>query len=589
MNLLPSLRSAHSPSSWHCIRPSYSSTRSLQGQIRSHHNNHYRPLPSTTFTPSTSSKNPLRSLSTKTPSTSGGDDHSTATAALSKALSIRQRKTGTWLPKWQTLTLSTDHDSQTCSFQFTPGSSTSDKTKGAGAGATATKTETETDMDMDAAKHLLSPQTALAVFLPKGFPESVTPNYWPFAKWQFVHNVAGSVTAVISTQSLLFAMGLGAGSIPMAAALNWIIKDGLGQLGGVIYASFVSDKFDSEPKRFRFQATVAMQGANVLELLTPLWPGSFLAIASISNIGKNMAWLASSATRAQMNKTFALRDNLGDITGKSGSQTTAAGLVGTGLGVVIAALMSHVSEDPTVLPLVPMCLTFLPFAIFNIYSNYKSSHYVTTPSLNIPRAETVFYNVMKELVFDKEQQQQPSGSGQKREKLSLTELVYKLEVHIPTPMAVAHKEVFVTAYQSPFKVGIEVEPPIHRFAGRGKGTEALDRAFRQVDLVKKEHYYMMADVSSSRVVIWFDKKAKGKDLIQGFYHACATRAIMQQDNSSNYKSKLSKEDEWSRAIRLAHEEAIDTVPMLTVVMRQKGWDTDSLFLTDGDRNRIQID
>ncbi|KAK3843901.1 MAG: vitamin B6 photo-protection and homoeostasis-domain-containing protein [Linnemannia gamsii] len=447
---------------------------------------------------------------------------------------------------------------------------------------------------MDAAKHLLSPQTALAVFLPKGFPDSVTPNYWPFAKWQFVHNVAGSVTAVISTQSLLFAMGLGAGSIPMAAALNWIIKDGLGQLGGVIYASFVSDKFDSEPKRFRFQATVAMQGANVLELLTPLWPGSFLVIASISNIGKNMAWLASSATRAQMNKTFALRDNLGDITGKSGSQTTAAGLVGTGLGVVIAALMSHISEDPTVLPLVPMCLTFLPFAIFNIYSNYKSSHYVTTPSLNIPRAETVFYGVMKDLVFDKEQEQsQPSGSGprEKQEKLSVAELVHKLEAIVPTPKEVAHKEVFVTSYRSPFEVGMEVEPAIHRFAGRGKGTEALDRAFRQVDLVKKEHYYMMTDVSSSRVVIWFDKKANGKDLIQGFYHACATRAIMQQgkDNSSGSGCEVSKKDEWSNAIRLAHEEAIEIVPRLTEVMRQKGWDTDSLFLTDGDRNRIQID
>jgi hypothetical protein len=48
---------------------------------------------------------------------------------------------------------------------------------------------------MDAAKQLLSPQTALAVFLPKGFPETVTPNYWAFTKWQFFHNVAGSVTA----------------------------------------------------------------------------------------------------------------------------------------------------------------------------------------------------------------------------------------------------------------------------------------------------------------------------------------------------------------------------------------------------------
>ncbi|KAF9273510.1 hypothetical protein BGZ88_003723 [Linnemannia elongata] len=575
MNFLPSLRPANSPSSWHTIRTSASPTsaqRRLHGLIRTH-----RPLPAATTWPSTTptkSRNLLRSLSTstKSPSASGGDDQS----AL-KALSIRQRKVGTWLPKWQTLTLSTDHDSKTCSFQSTPASQGSDK-GAAGAGEPST---TETETDIDAARHLLSPQTALAVFLPKGFPESVTPNYWPFAKWQFVHNVAGSVTAVISTQSLLFAMGLGAGSIPMAAALNWIIKDGLGQLGGVVYASFVSDKFDSEPKRFRFQATVAMQGANVLELLTPLWPGSFLVIASISNIGKNMAWLASSATRAQMNKTFALRDNLGDITGKSGSQTTAAGLVGTGLGVVIAALMSHISEDPTVLPLVPMCLTFLPFSIFNIYSNYRSSHYVTTPSLNIPRAETVFYSVMKELIFDKE-------PGQKREKLSLAELVHKLEELVPTPMQVAHKEVFVTAYQSPFRVGIEVEPAIHRFAGRGKGTEALDRAFRQVDLIQKEHYYMMADIKANKVVIWFDKKARGKDLVQGFYHACATRAIMQQQQQGS-GSGISKEDQWSMAIRQAHEEAIETVPRLTEVMRQKEWDTDSLFLTDGDRNRIQID
>ncbi|KAF9132714.1 hypothetical protein BG015_003673, partial [Linnemannia schmuckeri] len=576
MNFLSSLRSANSPASWHAIRPSTSPAspqRRLHGLIRA--TNTHRPLlPSATTWSSTKptrnkSRNPHRFLSTttKSPSTSGGDDQ----LAL-KPLSIRQRKAGTWLPKWQTLTLSTDHDSKTCSFQSTPASQGSDKAA-AGAGESSTMA-TGTETDMDAAKHLLSPQTALAVFLPKGFPESVTPNYWPFAKWQFVHNVAGSVTAVISTQSLLFAMGLGAGSIPMAAALNWIIKDGLGQLGGVVYASFVSDKFDSEPKRFRFQATVAMQGANVLELLTPLWPGSFLVIASISNIGKNMAWLASSATRAQMNKTFALRDNLGDITGKSGSQTTAAGLVGTGLGVVIAALMSHVSEDPTVLPLVPMCLTFLPFAIFNIYSNYRSSHYVTTPSLNIPRTEAVFYSVMKELVFEKE-------SGQKRLKLSLAELVHKLEELVPTPMQVAHKEVFVTAYQSPFRIGIEIEPAIHRFAGRGKGTETLDRAFRQVDLIQKEHYYMMADIRANKVVIWFDKKAKGKDLVQGFYHACATRAIMQQQVSG---SGVSKEDQWSKAIRQAHEEAIETVPRLTEVMRQKEWDTDSLFLTDGDRN-----
>jgi hypothetical protein len=38
--------------------------------------------------------------------------------------------------------------------------------------------------------------------------------------------------AVLSMQALLYAVGLGAGSIPVAAALNWVMKDGLGQLGG---------------------------------------------------------------------------------------------------------------------------------------------------------------------------------------------------------------------------------------------------------------------------------------------------------------------------------------------------------------------
>jgi len=49
--------------------------------------------------------------------------------------------------------------------------------------------------------------------------------------------------------------------------------------------------------------------------------------------GKNVSWLAGSATRAQLNRAQALRENLGDVTGKAGSQATAAGLAGTPLSV----------------------------------------------------------------------------------------------------------------------------------------------------------------------------------------------------------------------------------------------------------------
>ena len=43
-------------------------------------------------------------------------------------------------------------------------------------------------------------------------------------------------------------MGLGAGAIPLAATLNWVLKDGLGQLGGIAFSSLVNTRFDANPK-----------------------------------------------------------------------------------------------------------------------------------------------------------------------------------------------------------------------------------------------------------------------------------------------------------------------------------------------------
>lgn len=59
-------------------------------------------------------------------------------------------------------------------------------------------------------------------FLPRNYESSVPQSYIEFTKWHFISSVASSTSVVLSTQSLLFAVGLGAGSIPAAAALNWV-------------------------------------------------------------------------------------------------------------------------------------------------------------------------------------------------------------------------------------------------------------------------------------------------------------------------------------------------------------------------------
>ena len=76
------------------------------------------------------------------------------------------------------------------------------------------------------------PSRVVYALLPFGYPASVKSGYHQYVIGQMTGAVASSAAGVFSMQALLHAVGLGQGAIPMAAALNWVIKDGLGQFGG---------------------------------------------------------------------------------------------------------------------------------------------------------------------------------------------------------------------------------------------------------------------------------------------------------------------------------------------------------------------
>jgi hypothetical protein len=77
-------------------------------------------------------------------------------------------------------------------------------------------------------------ENLILYFLPQHYKTSVTENYQVYVKWQFLQYIFSSICGVLSIQSLLYAMGLGTSTLPLGVALNWIIKDGIGQLGGII-------------------------------------------------------------------------------------------------------------------------------------------------------------------------------------------------------------------------------------------------------------------------------------------------------------------------------------------------------------------
>lgn len=130
-------------------------------------------------------------------------------------------------------------------------------------------------------------------------------------------------------------------------------------------------------------AGVALNLSIYIEILTLKFPQHFLALASIANVGKNICFLLSSASRASINVQFAKRNNIGDISGKSVSQFTASTLIGGGLGLGL----SKIIDITQVSQLYPV---FFVLTILNISASYLSVKVIDELYLNNQRAYLLF-------------------------------------------------------------------------------------------------------------------------------------------------------------------------------------------------------
>lgn len=220
--------------------------------------------------------------------------------------------------------------------------------------------------------------------LPKNYPHSVSEGYAPYVQRQMVSAFLSSAGGVMSMQAMLSAVGVGSGALPMAATLSWVLKDGLGQLGSIFFANFVNNRFDSEPKRWRLLAALSLELACFAEMLTAVFPVYFLPIAALANTGKNIAFLASSASRAALHVSLAKAHNLADITAKAGSQNILSSMCGTGLGIALTYGIGVLGGQ-----LVEQMATFAALSSASLWFNYQSLQHVSLRTLNFSRLDMI--------------------------------------------------------------------------------------------------------------------------------------------------------------------------------------------------------
>ena len=368
-------------------------------------------------------------------------------------------------------------------------------------------------------------EDGLRALLPRGYPRSVKKGYAEYVKLQMTASLASSAIGVLSTQSLLYAMGLGAGAIPLAAALNWIIKDGIGQIGGIIFASVVNDRFDANPKRWKMVATISLDLSCALELLAPLAPGYFLAIASLANVGKNVCFLSASASRAAIHNSFAKRENLADITAKAGSQFIVTSILGTGLGIVLSTALGS-----SWAALAPICagLSFV-----HISCNYLSLRHVCLNTINAERMELVMQR-------------------------------YLTTGHIPAPGDISSIERFMTSaiYDTIAPSALEAGLPTLRMGRHLDEVASVEQLPRLAEFFAKENYVLNARGKrgdrTATVDALMKEDASVQDVLRACVHAYYVRMEAGRQGGEGGWKAPQVQSAWARLMKKKEEEGLDT-------------------------------
>lgn len=328
----------------------------------------------------------------------------------------------------------------------------------------------------------------ISTFLPEGYPATVHRHYLPFSAWNMLQVIMGSAASVLSTQSLLYGLGLssGTGTILLSSTLNWIIKDGLGQLGSVAVVSWLGSRFDVETRRLRFLGAGLLTVSCWLEVLVPLVPHHFLLTAAVANILKNISWMTTSATRAPILRHQGEgRDNLGDLTGKTASQTTLGATIGTGLGVLLSTtFLTSLEGSGAPLECVIRCLVMMtPLSMISLFAAYRSCRLAVSPRLSVSRLEIIYYQCFSEL-FNSRTSVQPR-----------VEILSALHRYIMMPETMCMREPIIIGNSAHLtgpmpSVRLLIEPPL---------TDAQARSLE----ANRPYWIHLGSTPSPVISLWF--------------------------------------------------------------------------------------
>jgi len=184
--------------------------------------------------------------------------------------------------------------------------------------------------------------------------------------WSAINSFSTSVSSVISTNSMLSSITTITPSYQSIITTNYIGKDIIGQVGGLLYAWKTGKGADSQSLKYITKGAVVLQASFYIENAAPLITDklSVLPFLGFSSALKNISFISIGAVNAK-NLQRLCKSNIGECYSKAASINTISSTLGMICGIgVIYFIPSYTFRTTVILP---------AMSVISIYSLRKAT------------------------------------------------------------------------------------------------------------------------------------------------------------------------------------------------------------------------
>ncbi|KAF1939737.1 DUF647-domain-containing protein [Clathrospora elynae] len=412
-------------------------------------------------------------------------------------------------------------------------------------------------------------QLMLDVFLPAGYPQSVTNDYIQYQIYDSLQAFSSSIAGMLASRAVLQGVGVGdASASPTAALLLSVLQECMGRMAGIVFAHRLGSALEPECKMYRLAADVFNDTAMVLDCVSPAFPKPVrVAVLGVSGVLRALCGVCAGSAKASLSAHFARKGNLGEVNAKDSSQETVISLLGMLAGSVVVSWVSS-----------PMATWSTLIALLSIHlaTNYAAVKAVSMRCLNRQRANIVFSSILQHAAI------LGPDDVSKRERVFERDGVLRW----------INDEILGYC-----RIGVSLQEMLGRIGSRHTQTGSLDlrgvNMSELLDVFADEAYILWPACSSDyEALIVLKHGCTPVDQLKSWAHALllarrqrghSLRGKPHDDDASELKNRLIAE------LRQTLEDTRDVFEKYVGGLKDKGWDLDVAALETRTGTRAQIE